>query len=106
MVAGLKVALMPSDLPESLDVSDKVIHFVVFFGFTFLADIVSSRGPFWLWKVVPVALYGVGTEILQLFSPDRSFSLGDILADFCGIATYWCLKQLIYVVSQKRLDKD
>jgi VanZ family protein len=102
MVVGLKVATMPLNFPESLNVSDKFIHFAVFFGFTFLADVVSSREPFWLWKALPLAIYGCGVEVLQYFSPDRSFSLMDALADCSGILLYWLLKQLIYLLAQRR----
>ncbi|RVU85425.1 VanZ family protein [Leucothrix sargassi] len=102
MGAGLKVATVPLMFPESLDVSDKTIHLVVFFGFAFLADIVSSREPFWLWKALPVALYGIGVEVLQLFSPDRSFSVADIAADLAGILLYWFCKQLVYWIAKRR----
>lgn len=102
MVAGLKVATMPLNFPESLNVSDKFVHFFVFFWFTFLTDVVSSREPFWLWKALPLAVYGFGVELLQYFSPDRSFSLMDAFADFSGILLYWLIKQLIYLIAQRR----
>jgi len=102
LLAGLRVATMPLSIPESLNLSDKFIHFIVFFGFAFLIDIVSSREPFWLWKALPLALYGFGVEVLQYFSPDRSFSLMDALADFSGILVYWMLKQVVYLLSQRK----
>ena len=102
MIVGLRVATMPLNFPESLNVSDKFVHFFVFFCFTFLTDIVSSREPFWLWKALPLAVYGFGVEVLQYFSSDRSFSLMDALADFSGILLYWIIKQLVYLIAQKR----
>lgn len=102
MFAGLRVATMPLNFPESFNVSDKFIHFFVFFCFTLLLDVVSSREPFWLWKALPLAIYGFGVEVLQYFSPDRSFSLMDVLADFSGILFYWLLKQLVYLVVSRR----
>ncbi|PWQ94519.1 VanZ family protein [Leucothrix arctica] len=102
LLIGLRVATQSSNLPESLNLSDKFIHFFVFFCFTFLADLVSSREPFWFWKALPLAAYGFGVEVLQYFSLDRSFSLMDALADFSGILVYWLLKQLIYMIAQRR----
>lgn len=104
MVAGIKVATMPLNFPESLNVSDKFVHFFVFFCFTLLIDVVSSREPFWLWKALPLALYGFGIEVLQYLSPERSFSLMDALADFSGIALYWLIKQLVYLVARRRAE--
>ena len=102
LVAGLRVATMPLSVPDVFNVSDKFVHFIVFFGFAFLADVISSREPFWLWKALPLALYGFGIEVLQYFSPDRSFSLLDALADFTGILLYWLLKQVVYFLAQRR----
>lgn len=103
MIAGIKVATMPLAFPESLQLNDKVIHLVVFFGFTMLVDIVSSREPFWLWKALPLILYGVGIEVLQYFSPDRSMSLLDALADMAGVLLYWSAKQVLYWLDQRRI---
>lgn len=106
MLAGVKVATMPLNFPESLNVSDKAIHFLVFFGFALIIDAISSREPFWLWKGVPLAAYGVGIEVLQYFSPDRSFSLMDALADVAGVAVYWLLKQVVYAVLSRSPRPD
>ena len=102
MVAGVRVATMPLNFPESLQLNDKFIHLVVFFGFAFIIDMVSSRQPFWLWKALPLIAYGFGIEILQYFSPDRSFSLLDGLADAAGVLLYWSAKQVLYVLERKR----
>ena len=95
MIAGVKVATMPLEFPESLQLNDKVIHLIVFFGFTVLVDLVSSREPFWFWKAMPLIIYGIGIECLQYFSPDRSFSMFDALADVAGVLLYWLCKRIL-----------
>lgn len=102
MIVGVKVATMPLTLPESLQLNDKVIHFVVFFCFAMLIDLVSSREPFWLWKAAPLIVYGVGIEVLQYFSPDRSFSLLDALADVSGVLVYWLIKLVLRYFDKKK----
>lgn len=103
MVAGIKVATMPLEFPESLQLNDKVIHIIVFFGFAVLVDLVSSREPFWLWKALPLIVYGIGIEVLQYFSPDRSFSVLDAMADVGGVLLYWLLKQIVYWMDRRGL---
>ena len=92
MVTGAWVATRKLEFPELLSVSDKVIHVFVFFCFAVLMDLATERHPFWLWKGLPLLVYGAGIEILQYFSPDRSFSVLDWLADFLGIFLYFLLK--------------
>lgn len=101
MLAGLKVATMPLQFPESLQLNDKVIHVVVFFGFAVLVDLVSSREPFWFWKAMPLIIYGVGVEVLQYFSPDRSFSMLDALADVAGVLLYWFCKRVLQYFDER-----
>ncbi len=103
MLAGIKVATMPLEFPESLQLNDKVIHVIVFFGFAVLVDLVSSREPFWLWKALPLIIYGIGIEVLQYFSPERSFSILDALADTGGVLLYWLVKQVLYWMDRRGL---
>ena len=92
---------MPLQFPESLQLNDKVIHIAVFFGFAVLVDLVSSREPFWFWKAMPLVIYGVGVEVLQYFSPDRSFSMFDALADVAGVLLYWLCKRILQYFDEK-----
>lgn len=101
MLLGVRVATMPLNFPESLQLNDKVIHAIVFFGFAFILDVVTSREPFWLWKASPLIIYGFGIEVLQYFSPDRSFSLLDAVADAVGVLLYWSLKQVLYLIERR-----
>jgi len=92
MIVGAWVATQKLDLPPILSLSDKVIHTGVFFAFAVLMDLAIDRHPFWLWKGLPLLIYGAGIEILQYFSPDRTFSVLDWLADFAGVFLYFLLK--------------
>jgi hypothetical protein len=95
MILGLWVATTKLDFESSLNISDKFIHVVVFFGFAMLLDLSSSRHPFWLWKGLPLLAYGVFVEVLQYFTPFRSFSVLDMVADFSGIMMYFLLKMAL-----------
>lgn len=92
MIIGVWVATQKLELPEALSFNDKVIHAGVFFGFSLLMDLAVDRHPFWLWKGLPLLLYGAGIEILQYFSPERTFSVLDWLADFAGVFIYFIFK--------------
>ncbi len=105
MLLGVWVATKKLDFPPDLNVNDKLIHVVVFFGFALLVDLSSSRKPFWLWKGLPLLVYGIGIEVMQYFTPFRSFSVMDMVADFAGILIYFLLKlSVLYIV--KRNSKD
>ncbi len=105
MLLGIWVATKKLDFPPDVDINDKLIHAVVFFGFAFLVDLASSRKPFWLWKGLPLLAYGIGIEVVQYFTPFRSFSVIDMVADFAGILIYFLLKHaILYMV--KRNSKD
>jgi len=95
MLLGVWVATVKLDFPSGISINDKLIHVVVFFGFAFLMDLTSSRHPFWLWKGLPLLLYGAGIEVLQYFTPFRSFSILDLAADFFGILLYFFIKIIV-----------
>lgn len=92
MILGAWVATQKLEFPATLSLSDKAIHAVVFFGFALLMDLAIDRHPFWLWKGLPLLVYGALVEILQYFSPDRTCSFLDWFADFTGVFIYFLLK--------------
>ena len=106
MVLGAWVATRRLEFPPGISLNDKLIHAIVFFGFALLMDLVSSRHPFWLWKGLPLLIYGLGIEIMQYFSPDRTFSLLDLLADFLGIFLYLMLKMTVLWFDSKRVRES
>ncbi len=107
MIAGAWVATRTLDFSEVIELNDKLKHFIVFFVFALLIDLTVSRHPFWLWKGLPLLVYGVAIEIMQYFSPDRSFSLLDWLADFSGILLYFLIKLfLLWLDSIRSIDNQ
>ena len=102
MVAGAWVATRELDIPPEYSVNDKIIHAVVFFGFALLVDLSTSRKPFWFWKGVPLLVYGACIEIMQYYTPERSFSVLDWLADFAGVLLYFVVKIIFVWLDQKR----
>ncbi len=95
MILGVWYGTANLEWPEEFNWNDKVIHAVVFFGFAVLVDLSSSRKPFWLWKGLPLLIYGVAIEVMQYFTPFRSFSIMDMVADFAGILLYFALKLIV-----------
>lgn len=90
---GLVLALLPSNNTAPFPHVDKLMHAAALFGFAFLLDIASLRS-FWRWKVPILLGYGVFIEIAQSFTPWRSVSLGDVVADAAGILLYWLFWRL------------
>jgi VanZ family protein len=93
LVVGAWVATHALQTPSTYEVSDKLIHLVVFFGFAVLVDFSSVHPSFWLRKGIPLLMYGACIEIMQYFTPERSFSLLDWWADFAGVLLYFMLKK-------------
>ena len=73
----------PSRFPM---LNDKLAHGLVFAGLAFLWMQYLNKAP----KVIlGLALYAVGTEVLQFLLPStfqRSFDPKDIIADLCGLS--------------------
>lgn len=70
-----------------LEVSDKLIHVVCYAGLSFWMSfgLEGLRPTRWLWlPAVATVAYGVLDEWHQSFTPGRSCSLGDWLADAIG----------------------
>ncbi len=103
MFLGAWVATRKLDIPTAYESSDKLVHIIVFFGFAVLVDLSSSRKPFWLWKGLPLLIYGICIEIMQYFTPERSFSMLDWGADLAGILLYLIIKKLFLWLDLKRL---
>ena len=102
MLAGIWVATRELDIPPEYELNDKLIHALVFFGFAILVDLSSSRKPFWLWKGLPLLVYGACVEIMQYFTPERSFSMLDWGADLSGVLLYFIAKRLFIWLDLKR----
>lgn len=90
---GLVLALLPSHSTPPFPHFDKLMHAAALFGFAALLDMASLRS-FWRWKVPVLLGYGILIEVAQAFTPWRSVSLGDVVADAAGILLYWLLWRL------------
>lgn len=87
----LLLTLLPPDNLQgpSLFEYDKVGHFLMFFGWTFmlgLSRIIRKKKPIRLWVVFLIgALFGIAIEITQGILPyERSSNFYDIFADLIG----------------------
>ncbi len=102
MVMGLWVATStPADISLPT-INDKIQHLLVFFTFAMLADLVTVRKPFWLWKGLPLMGYGALIEVMQFYTPHRSFELADWVADFCGVFLYYTIKYTLCKLDGKK----
>jgi len=86
---------IPGDAIDSkLTIHDKIIHATEYAVFAFLLARAFGLRRWWL-AIVIGALYGVGDEFHQTFTPHRSGNdLGDMTADLIGSAlgaTAWML---------------
>ncbi|WP_093069949.1 VanZ family protein [Thiothrix caldifontis] len=89
---GIVAALLPGS-GEGLPHADKLLHAGALFGFALLLDLATTRS-FWRWQVPILLSYGAFIEIAQAFTPWRSFSVADFVADATGILLYWLLWRL------------
>ncbi|HNQ60515.1 MAG TPA: VanZ family protein [Bacteroidales bacterium] len=98
------LSLIPSsDLPsvKLFSGADKIIHFLMYTGFTFLlmwAWPNFFRGSLLLLPLFAVMFYGLGLEILQdLGHEGRAFEIYDILANtlgyFPGLALFYIVRK-------------
>ena len=86
LLLGLKVATMRLDyVAININMGDKIAHAIVFMGFVVIAELAYCHRNFWRWKGLPLLAYGAGIEVLQSFTPFRSFSTLDWVADLAGV---------------------
>lgn len=86
---GVVLALLPTS-GEGIPHADKLMHATALFGFALLLDLATPRS-FWRWKVPVLLFYGAFIELAQAFTPWRSVSVADFVADTSGILLYWWL---------------
>jgi len=95
---------LPGDSVSSVQVSDKLLHVVAYFGLTCLLAFVVlgySRRPPYLYAVILliVAVYGALDEFTQTFAVGRYADVGDWFCDLggavLGLAGYYRLQTLV-----------
>lgn len=98
------VSLMPGNSFNSLykwDLPhvDKIVHFLMYFGFSvsWCWGLERSEASRRLYLVVPAGvLLGICMEYLQQYSRDRSFEWLDALANLAGCLAGWLLWYYIF----------
>jgi VanZ family protein len=73
---------LPTDLKFILS---KLLHAGAYAFLTFLAARLPVRRPYFWLAVAALALHGMGTEIGQLYVPNRTGTVRDVLIDWFGI---------------------
>lgn len=81
------LAFTPLELPAVVSLNDKISHALAFLSLAFLSD---YSFPNQRYRRIAMAcmLYGISIELIQIFIPNRLFSLADIVADGVGLAIY------------------
>ncbi|PKL35146.1 MAG: VanZ family protein [Spirochaetae bacterium HGW-Spirochaetae-1] len=90
----LVAALIPSPVPGTESINDKILHGVAFFVLSLLGSIAYKNSPVSL--VLYLAVYGFLIELIQYFLPYRTFALSDLLADIIGIILFLLGKKVFY----------
>lgn len=93
-VALAVLSLLPQTAPPTDYGADKGLHFLGYSGLMLLAAISWPR-PSWRWWALALVLGGIGVEIAQGFTPTRSASLGDAVANSIGVAIGWGVAVLV-----------
>ena len=101
LIVSMALSLMPNAYDPILSVWDKAKHFTAFFLLTALFHEAWPNRPGLLEKCLLLVLYGLLVECLQTLTPDRHFSLLDLLANATGIATCACVMHLKAIISEK-----
>jgi len=91
---GLVIALISPPGNIGIHNLDKLMHLSALFGFAFLLNL-ATRRPFWYWQAPLLLAYSALIEILQAFTPWRSFSVADWAADALGILLYWLVWRVL-----------
>ncbi len=103
-VSILILTSLPSDQLPSVEVGDKINHFLAFFVLGFFLNLTlkyQKRFPFLkknilLTTIIIAAAYGLLDELHQLFVPGRSAEVFDWIADFIGGIAGSSLAEYIY----------
>lgn len=88
------LSLLPQTAPPTEYGADKFLHLVGYGGLMLLAALAWPR-PSWRWWALALVLGGIAVEIAQGFTPTRSASVGDALANGTGVALGWGVAMLI-----------
>jgi len=97
----LYLATIPQDLKWDYHYADKIKHIFAFFSLSLLLNRASSSIKARLRNMISLLLFGIFIELVQLFSPMRTSSIYDVLADLIGILLFQILYTLLKIVKEK-----
>lgn len=72
---------------QMLSRSDSVAHFSAFFTLSFLSQLALPIR--WYWQVLLLLAYGGILELVQMSTPSRHASAGDLLVDLLAVSCYF-----------------
>jgi len=97
IMAIANLGLLPVSTLERIPAYDTFGHFFLYGTASALSHLACNRRKFrlfrWQLPLGPVlfSIFAVAEELLQAFIPNRSFSLIDLTADFCGIILFYLM---------------
>jgi VanZ family protein len=89
------LALAPSSGSLPTAGNDKLNHFLAFYLLALLVDYSFPSVKFHYIKILSLVGYGAIIEIVQFFTPSRSCSLYDLLADTIAVFSYIITRELL-----------
>jgi VanZ family protein len=96
------LALAPSSGSLPTAGNDKLNHFLAFYLLALLVDYSFPSVKFHYIKILSLVGYGAIIEIVQFFTPSRSCSLYDLLADTIAVFSYIITRELLRFIVYSR----
>ncbi|MEM6402905.1 MAG: VanZ family protein [Cyanobacteria bacterium P01_D01_bin.116] len=91
--------IIPNEI-EKIPHYDTILHFILMGFSAFLGHLAFNKRKINIFNIpvpfVPIiiSIFVLIEECLQMFSPNRSFDLVDLAADFCGIVLFTLLAEI------------
>jgi len=96
------LSVVPTDkLDFDFEYTDKVKHIIAFFTLSLLLNRASSTILHRLRNMGALLLFGIFIELAQYFTPHRTTSIDDVVADLVGIFLFQLLYSLFRWIKQK-----
>lgn len=92
------LAVMPSSASLPSAGNDKLNHILAFFCLALLVDYSFPSARFHYLKILSLIGYGAAIEIVQFFTPSRSCSMYDLLADGLAVFGYIIIRELWHFI--------
>lgn len=100
VIMVLVLSFMPGSVSSSIQHVDKLEHLVAFFVLSILLLLAYKFSKPLFTTAIIMALFGMGIEVVQVYIPNRIFSMQDFLADIVGIV----LALLVYRIFSRKIS--